>query len=252
MNKQLLLDHVRDVLARLEDTIIFALIERAQFRRNAPVYAPGFFGPAIEGESLMGYLLRETERIHARMRRYTSPDEHPFYGDLPPPILPSLRYVENPLQPNAINFNGRIRAHYEQAVVPALCEDGDDSQYGSSAVCDVACLQAISRRVHYGMFVAESKFRADPEAFAGAIGGGRREQIAHRITDAPVEREVVDRVLRKARAYAGTGAPDEARSGRLPETVARLYREWIIPLNKEVQVEYLLRRGPVTSGPAAN
>lgn len=40
-----------------------------------------------------------------------------------------------------------------------ICERGDDKQHGSSVVCDVSALQAISRRVHLGKFVAESKFQ---------------------------------------------------------------------------------------------
>ena len=48
---------------------------------------------------------------------------------------------------------------YERAL-PAICEAGDDGHHGSSVVADVACLQAISERVHYGVFVAESKYTA--------------------------------------------------------------------------------------------
>lgn len=40
-----------------------------------------------------------------------------------------------------------------------ICEPGDDEQHGSSVVCDVNALQALSRRVHLGKFVAESKFQ---------------------------------------------------------------------------------------------
>lgn len=36
---------------------------------------------------------------------------------------------------------------------------GDDSNYGSAGVLDVLCLQALSKRIHYGKFVAEAKFR---------------------------------------------------------------------------------------------
>jgi len=29
--------------------------------------------------SLLQYVLHETEQLHAKLRRYTSPDEHPFF-----------------------------------------------------------------------------------------------------------------------------------------------------------------------------
>jgi chorismate mutase len=251
MNEQLLLSHLRDVLARLEDTIIFALIERAQFLRNDIVYRPGaILDSRRGGESLVGYLLHETERIHARMRRYTSPDEHPFHRDLPAPALPALRYDENPLRPNTVNVNERLWRLYEAEVVPALCAPGDDSQYGSTAVCDVACLQALSRRVHFGKFVAESKYRAEPAPFAAAIRAGDAPRLLALVTSAAVEREVLDRVRRKAAAYGAGERADAAQRRIAPERVVDLYARWIIPLNKDVQVAYLLQRGSDETGGA--
>jgi chorismate mutase len=38
---------------------------------------------------------------------------------------------------------------------------GDDFNHRSAATLDVLCLQALSKRVHYGKFVAEAKFRCD-------------------------------------------------------------------------------------------
>lgn len=43
--------------------------------------------------------------------------------------------------------------------VTGITEVGDDGNYGSSAMYDVFCLQALSRRIHFGKFVAEAKFR---------------------------------------------------------------------------------------------
>jgi chorismate mutase len=37
--------------------------------------------------SLLQYVLRETEQLHAKLRRYTSPDEHPFFPDELPPMV---------------------------------------------------------------------------------------------------------------------------------------------------------------------
>jgi hypothetical protein len=57
MSEQLQIEQVRNELIRLEETIIFALIERAQFMRNAVIYDPGRFGSVLEGESLVGFML---------------------------------------------------------------------------------------------------------------------------------------------------------------------------------------------------
>ena len=40
LSSQLQLDNIRETLIRQEDTIIFSIIERAQFAANAPVYQP--------------------------------------------------------------------------------------------------------------------------------------------------------------------------------------------------------------------
>jgi chorismate mutase len=243
MNRQLLLDNVRTVLSRLEETIIFALIERAQFHINRTIYDTDAFGEETEGESLCGYMLRETEKLHAQMRRYTSPDENPFFEDLPEPILPQLHFWENPLAPNTVNLNAKLRSTYENAIVPHICQEGDDKQYGSGAVCDVACLQGLSKRIHYGKFVAESKYRGNPNRYRPPIEAQDRDAILDLITDEEVEDGVIERVGLKARTYAREVLPDNGGTTRVkPESIIAIYTQWVIPLNKQVQVEYMLQR----------
>ena len=64
----LALENIRDSLIRQEDSIIFNLIERTQYKLNLPAYdkeaipVPGFDG------SLMEYILRETEILHGKVR----------------------------------------------------------------------------------------------------------------------------------------------------------------------------------------
>jgi chorismate mutase len=60
---QLSLAAVRDALVRLEDSVVFALIERARHPRNAPAYAPA----ATAGEhSLVEFFVREAEALNAK------------------------------------------------------------------------------------------------------------------------------------------------------------------------------------------
>lgn len=42
---------------------------------------------------------------------------------------------------------------------PGITLPGDDNNHGSAATLDILCLQALSKRIHYGKFVAEAKFR---------------------------------------------------------------------------------------------
>ncbi|MCX7847112.1 MAG: chorismate mutase [bacterium] len=237
------LQNIRAVLVRLEETIIFALVERAQFKINAPVYQPGGIPIPHFSGSFLDYLLHGTERLHATVRRYTSPDEHPFFDDLPPSLLPPLDY-HAPIVPTQININKRIKTAYEQEIIPLFCPPGDDQQYGSTAVCDVACLQALSKRIHYGKFVAESKYRHDPQRFRSLIAQADHEALRSAITDPLVEARLLERVRRKAATYAQE--LDDAQPKVVykldPDLFVRLYREWIIPMTKDVEIAYLLAR----------
>jgi chorismate mutase len=240
MNPLLQLDNIRSVLIRQEETIIFALVERAQFRVNARVYRPGGIAiPEFEG-SFVDFLLHGTEALHAKVRRYQSPDEHPFTDNLPPPLLEAIDHG-SPLARNTININARIKALYEETIVPEICAAGDDEQYGSTAVCDVACLQALSKRIHYGKFVAESKFRSDPATYGTAVKAGDAEQLLKLVTDLAVEEKLCARVRRKAAAYGQDLTEPSGEYKIEPEFVAELYRDHIIPLTKDVEVAYLLQ-----------
>ena len=94
-SENLTLDKIRYSLIRQEDSIIFSLLERAQYCYNADTYDPDAFAMAGFNGSLVEYILKETEKLHAQLGRYKSPDEHPFFPDgLPEPLLPPLQYPQ--------------------------------------------------------------------------------------------------------------------------------------------------------------
>lgn len=84
---------------------------------------------------------------------------------LPAPEYPPILY------PNTVNLNASILSFYVRSVVPRITihatltlsclkrskgitgddELEDDGNYGSAATVDVEVLQAISKRVHYGL-----------------------------------------------------------------------------------------------------
>ncbi|XP_039007995.1 chorismate mutase 1, chloroplastic-like [Hibiscus syriacus] len=95
VSENLTLEAVRYSLIRQEDSIIFSLLERAQYCRNQSTYDPASFSMEGFHGSLVEYMLRETEKLHAQVGRYNSPDEHPFFQDeLPDPLLPPLTYPQ--------------------------------------------------------------------------------------------------------------------------------------------------------------
>ena len=197
------LANIRNVLIRLEESIIFALIERAQFKQNAPIYSPREM-PQFNGLSFLSFFLYETEILHAKVRRYTSPDEHPFCdpSNLPHPILPQLSWPVT-IKANGINVNRQVYEWYCQTVIPAITKPGDDQNYGSAATADITCLQLLSKRIHYGKFVAESKFRSEPDTFTRLILARDIDGLMALITKPVVEEQVIQRVHLKAATYGG-------------------------------------------------
>eukprot|EP00563_Minutocellus_polymorphus_P001675 CAMPEP_0181046488 /NCGR_PEP_ID=MMETSP1070-20121207/14377_1 /TAXON_ID=265543 /ORGANISM="Minutocellus polymorphus, Strain NH13" /LENGTH=394 /DNA_ID=CAMNT_0023125105 /DNA_START=162 /DNA_END=1346 /DNA_ORIENTATION=- len=213
------LPSIRSTLIRQEETIIFALIERSQFRQNPEVYQKGTtlsadlgapIGSTVPSEeeklSFLEYMLVGTEVLHSGVRRYTSPEEHAFFPSRLPQgmILNPLDYPDDLLSNTGgaaeINFNEILLKKYIDVVVPSIAGEGDDEQYGSTVLADIAVLQALSRRVHYGKFVAESKYRSDPEGYQKLVANNDAEGVMKLLTNAKVE----DQVLRRARLKAAT------------------------------------------------
>mmetsp|Transcript_11120 Transcript_11120/g.16263 ORF Transcript_11120/g.16263 Transcript_11120/m.16263 type:complete len:435 (-) Transcript_11120:247-1551(-) len=285
------LDSIRSTLIRQEETIIFSLIERAQFRRNAVVYKPGAFGAdlgvsgnsAPEGTALsfLESFIIGTETLHCGLRRYTSPEEHAFFPDyLPSGPIDALSELEYPDLlsskggANEVNFNSILLDRYFGEIIPSITKVGDDEQYGSTCLSDIAVLQALSRRVHYGKFVAESKYQDKPEEYQRLVEAGDAEGVMELLTNTPVELKILRRVRHKAanygrepldlpevgdhsdKAFAVAAAAASAAVGALeaiegtakdegkinPFVIETIYRDLIIPLTKDIEVAYLFLR----------
>ncbi|KAJ1893233.1 chorismate mutase aro7 [Kickxella alabastrina] len=267
------LSELRNTLVRLEDTIIFALIERSQFKHNNSIYKANKmnFRDGYTG-SFLSWFLKEVESVHAKVRRYQSPDEYPFTNNLPEPVLPPLEYPPVLVDPQEININDEIFDVYVNTVIPGITTQGDDTNYGSSATRDIECLQALSRRIHYGKFVAESKFQ-DPDChdeYVRLIKEKNRDRLMELLTNSRVEELLLKRLKAKALIYGqdlssagldGNGningssqpliglrsSPSDTAEEKIKsrvdyDLVVSLYRDYVIPLTKEVEVEYLLHR----------
>nr|XP_023903956.1 chorismate mutase 3, chloroplastic-like [Quercus suber] len=164
-------------------------------------------------------------------------------------MLPPLQYplVLRPCA-DSININNKVWNMYFRDLLPRLVKAGDDGNCGSAAVCDTICLQVLSKRIHYGKFVAEAKFRESPTAYEDAIRAQDRAQLMELLTYETVEAAIKKRVEMKAKTFGqdvtvnqGEDVADPVYKIK-PSLVANLYGEWIMPLTKQVQVEYLLRR----------
>ena len=112
----------------------------------------------------------------------------------------------------------------------------------------------ISRRIHYGKFVAEAKFKAQPDEYSDLI----RKQDGNGLMQLLTNQAVEDRVVAKSHEQSGVlrarhqrGSsrsskvltnPENQKYKVAPEIIADLYFKWIMPMTKDVQVEYLLQR----------
>jgi len=293
------LDYIRSTLIRQEETIIFALIERAQFRQNDIVYkvdgVPGLgvppgsnaAGDEEEKLSFLDFMLSGTEALHSLVRRYESPEEHEFFPSRLPERKNSLSELDYPSllssdpSVSGLNWNKIVYDKYLSVIRPAIATKGDDEQYGSTVISDIAALQALSKRVHYGKFVAESKYRSNPEGFQQLVDAGDADGVMELLTNAKVEEQVLTRARLKATTYgreplmsslpkvadgddsttaiiaaaaaqavvAAVEAMKKSETdfttilGKVdPAIIESIYRQLIIPMTKDIEVAYLFLR----------
>ncbi|KNA05442.1 hypothetical protein SOVF_190380 [Spinacia oleracea] len=247
-NDSLSLDSIRKTLIGLEDTIVYSLIERSKLPLNSLAYQSSPFPGGFHG-SLMEFLVKGTESVQAQGGRYQSPEEVPFFPDnLPPPFVHRPVNCWQGLPPAAasVNVSKNIWDFYVNQFLPLLAAKGDDGNYALSVASDLACLQVISRRIHFGKYVAEVKFRNETEAYTAAIRAKDKNTLMNLLTDSKVEAMVMQRVAKKATVFGQEvtlNATSNSNNYKVdPSLVSRLYNEWVIPLTKDIEVEYLLRR----------
>lgn len=230
-------------LESLEETIIFKLIDRVQLGRNLPVYESRRFPLDGQEESLLNHMMRFHEETHAILGRYIVAEERPFFTDLPAPAEEMSSGRDEGLALDdfqTINLSHEIRDAYF-ALLDTVAT-GDDGEYGTTAECDIAALQAIARRIHFGSFyVAEAKFRGDPEKYTELILKKDRDGLMALLTRQEVEDRIIERIKEKVRSIQAISNPD-IRKEIAPELVAKFYFDTIIPLTKVGEIAYLLNR----------
>lgn len=242
------LNNIRQALVRMEETIVFNLIERSQFFSSPSVYENKRYIPNFDG-SMLDWFLLQMERTHSQVRRYEAPDETPFFpNDLLPMILPPVNYPKILASySDEINVNDEIKLFYVNDIVPKVsCRLGEQPEnLGSVSTTDVECLQAISRRIHFGKFVAEVKYQLDKETYTKYIKQRDIASIEATITNKAVEDKILERLVIKAENYGVDPSLKYSQNKQSkvdPNIIAELYRDYIIPLTKKVEVNYLLRR----------
>jgi len=97
--------------------------------------------------------------------------------------------------------------------------------------------------VHYGKFVVESKFQQEKDEYTRLILAKDADGLMAKLTDVAVEEKLLERVRLKASTYGQDPAQQGKRTYKVdPEVPVKIYKDFLIPLTKEVELEYILRR----------
>ena len=232
------------------------------------------------------YIYTLQEALHSIVRRYESPEEHAFFPSRLPKRSNSLSELDYPNllsndeAINNLNWNTILTEKYLNVIVPSIANKGDDEQHGSTVLSDIAALQALSKRIHFGKFVAESKYQSNPTEFQKLVDDGDADGVMELLTNAKVEEQVLTRARLKATTYGREplmasmpkveGGDDDNASiiaaaaasavvtameamkksdddaqikGKVdPVVIESIYRELIIPMTKDIEVAYLFLR----------
>lgn len=107
-----------------------------------------------------------------------------------------------------MDVNPQILSLYIEEIVPAVCKAGDDEQHGSSVLADITLLQAISKRIHLGKFVAETKFQEAEEKYRQLVMADDVDGVMELLTNRAVEERVLQ-VRRDVRGCVRRGVLKE-------------------------------------------
>jgi len=244
MAEILRLDDIAACLESLEDTIVYKLLDRAQFKQNSVIYTDGLSN-YVESNmmSLFDIRLRLQEEIDSKFGRFLDPSEKPFTKKLP---LPKREFTypgaySFPKIKSRINLTHKIKQSYLRSV-KILCGSGDDGHYGSSVELDVYALQAISRRVHLGaIYIAESKYQERPQFYYPLIMSRNVEMILKALTRKEKEDEIINRMVNKLASVQAL-INKQTRHTVEKDVIVHIFRDMIIPITKEGEVRYLLNK----------
>ncbi len=155
-------DELRRELGIINENIIINLLRRSQYDLNEAIYLEGGIHiPEFKG-SFLDFLLIGREILDASAGRYDCRVEHPFFSQSANiqkiVIRRDKNECEEAQQNKLVNRNEEVKSIYLQTLRD-ICKPGNqDEEYGSITLLDIDCLQEMSKRVHYGEFVAEAKY----------------------------------------------------------------------------------------------
>ncbi|MBN2142841.1 hypothetical protein JW711_05935 [Candidatus Woesearchaeota archaeon] len=245
--KFLSLESARDSLLILEAPILTDLSCRLHYQHNRVIYEPEGSSEELSlGKGLFWHVLRRIEKVYGDVGRYTDPSERPFIKQEYDLVRKGRASV--PMQ-KYVNLNDRLLKSYlaflsrfykeknkDNRNENAAEDKSDDGHHGSAVQYDIAGLQECSQRIHDGEVVAESKYQKDKGLYNELIASSDREGLLACLTVQEVEDVILDKIKDYLQANHHMHPSLSADKGR------SFFSEVLIPLTKDVEVEYLLAR----------
>lgn len=254
------LSTVRSTLANLEDSIIAALISRAKLPSSSAAVLKNWYGS--NGDFIR--YLQPFERDFAALGKYDAgTGEVPF--TLAYPVTGS-DYGEGAGkgeggEGESFSVNDEVYRQYIDLVIPGIASFTNNTSTNTNnstpapstantpttppspatiLSADYALLSLLSRRVHYGKFVAEAKYASAPSLFTNLTDASRIRTL---LTDTAQEGVVRRRTAAKA-AYAGARLDFDAGTGVVD--AGSLFGKFLIPGTTGVEVRWVEVRNEVS------
>lgn len=127
----------------------------------------------------------------------------------------------------------KLLSFYFSNFLPANC---GNAELTSSSVFfkDLNVLVQISERMQLGINVAKAKFQANPELYRKLAAVNNTDEINKQLTNNEVEQKILQRVGDTVENFAFVNPSFN------PQAVTCFFKDCIIPLTKEIELEYLL------------
>ncbi|KAI9107180.1 hypothetical protein K1719_021789 [Acacia pycnantha] len=166
------LKDMRLTASTLEDHIIFTLLECTVYSYHHSLYNMNVSLNHENKGEMLRRVVSKTENFQAAFDIFKLPEEMSFFPDNlleersnPDATVGSPPLVLDPVA-TSLDMNNKLCSLYNICIFnfmkPKVENDG---RQDSALPCDVSCIQAISKRVPLGKFLAEAKFQMSTDKF---------------------------------------------------------------------------------------
>ena len=180
-------------------------------------------------------MFKNIENIHSISGRYDSFDERPYFKGLDNPLV--IRNYNNYKTDKLlefskkINFSPWIKIGYLN-YIDELCTEGDDKNYGDSILSDIFNLQAISKRIHYGILVMDFKYNENKDNYDKLLCKNDQTGIINALKNLEIEENILNRIKEKS-----------IKNGfDKPEKIVKFFKNIIIPMTIQIELEYIWKK----------